>query len=169
MSDSSNSFLKWIGGILATIIAGFVLWKLTNSNNRVTETPQKPADAYTEPKHAPEKKAHVTISTFNIKTPINIGESSTADFVVTNDGDEATTGCHLIWDLPGLNNSRNSESFDLAAGESKSISLISNSVPDKGDITTTAQVDCSNCSTEKVERHLVVQMMMNSNSVHLKQ
>jgi hypothetical protein len=164
MNNSTKSFIKWVGGILGTVIAGFLLWWLTNDhNNNKTVTPTS-----IENPPPPEKKAHVVISKFDLQTPINIGETATASFEVTNDGNDICTSCQLIWSVPaGLNNSLSSEVFNLGPGEKKIFTLTSNSIPENGNLTTTANLNCSNINAEKVERPLVVQFMMGAGSRHL--
>ena len=151
MSDSSSSFGKWFAGILGTIVAGFILWWLTG-----------PLSPFKSKEHAVvDKAAHVVITQFNLKSPINIGESTSAEFEVTNEGNETATSCQLIWETPGLNGSAPSEQFDLKPGEKKSFSLGSASIKQEGTIITTARLNCGNSNSEKLERPLVVNFMAN--------
>lgn len=188
MSDSGSSFLKWLGGIVATIIAGVILWWLTGPGSIINkkQVPPTEVDGYSNPytnqavdtgkpaikpsdinnnSNRPEsvpkeKKAAVAITGFSVESPINVGETSSGNFEITNKGDTTATGCQLIWELPGLNNSISSDPFNLEPGEEIKFSLISNSLPQKGTINTIAHLNCSNTESINDTRPLVVRLMM---------
>ena len=149
MADSSSSFTKWIGGIIATIFTGLILWWLTG--------PLSPFKTKVPP---PEKKPHVVITQFNLKSPIYIGQFTTAEFEVTNEGNSPAIGCQLIWETPGLNGSVPSEQMSLDPGEKKSFSLSSGAFTKEGTISTTARLNCSNSNSENLERPVVVYFMV---------
>lgn len=190
MSDSKSSFGKWLGGILATIITGVVLWWLTgpispfvpksstepvsagqynDGGSAKTEeaTPDKekslgntnnpPAVSDNPPV---DQKAILTISKFNLVNPINIGQSTTGDFEITNNGNTTATSCQIIWKTPGLNGNKISEQFDLSPGETKKFQLVSNAFDKEGNYNTEASVSCSNSATISDSKPLVVNFMM---------
>lgn len=161
MNDNAKSIFRWISGIVGTVAAGFILWWLTNDHSHPqpgSSTKSDPVkyDTGSDPKQE-SPKAVIEITRFDIKSPININESTSAEFEISNKGQAATTGCRLIWNLPGMNNNLTYGPVDLMPGESKSFSLGTNNLPDSGDIITTAFVECSNCNSQKTERHLVVE------------
>ena len=168
-----------MGGILGTVITGLVLWWLTGPlspfvNKTESSTKASSADYTSSGKRVDpvrgtqgkdeeppvEKKAEVLISGFNLKTPINIGTSTTCDFEVTNRGNENANGCQLIWETPGLNGNKTSESFNLAPGEKKSFQLSSNVFDKEGKYDLKAHLSCSNANQVEDTRPLVVNFMM---------
>jgi hypothetical protein len=181
MSDSDSSFGKWVGGILATIITGVVIWWLTGplspftSHNQESQssaaTPATVAPSTvtapvtstgtSRPEAQGQVQPDVVISNFVVKTPIAIGETTSSDFELTNRGNGKATGCQLIWNVPGPNGAKSSEQFDLEPGEKKAFNLVNNHQFDKeGTYSTTASVSCGNMSAKEEQRPVVVEFRM---------
>jgi hypothetical protein len=188
MPDDSSSFMKWLGGIIAAIITGLVLWWLTGpqspfiqhkenkfgnaqqigekSEDKVPTAPGKSGDLTGNLGNLDEeKKPNVLLTRFDFANPIKIGETTAGDFEVSNKGNAAATGCQITWELPGLNGTKISDKFDLQPGEVKGIQLVSNSIGEKGTISTNARLSCSNNSDVVETKQLVVYMMMNRNNI----
>lgn len=170
-----------MGGILATIITGFILWWLTgplspfvkhssashseqgqSSDGKSSTDGSTTAGEPIKPEPVVELKAVIAISAFNLKSPINIGESTTSNFDVTNNGNATATGCQLIWNTPGLNGAKTSDQFNLSPGETKSFQLVSNSFDKDGTYNTEASVSCGNTTTVSDSKPLVVNFMMSA-------
>ena len=170
MSESSSSFGKWIGGIIAAIVTGFVLWWLTGP---LSPFVHQPVNTVTNGKPVIQgnstgtiKQAIVTITKFQIKSSIYIGETTIGDFDVTNNGNITAIGCQILWDTPGLNGTKTSEQFDLSPGESKSFHLISNKFDKNGTFNTNASVSCSNAATVTDTKPLVVNLIIKKPYYH---
>jgi len=171
--ENSNSFLKWVGGIISAIVAGVVIWWLTGVNSpfvsgnqstsgqSTSNHPIDPGSTNPDPAVIVPKGPKVVITMFNLKNPINIGETITAEFEVENEGDAVSNGCQLIWETPGLNGSKTSEQFDLQPGEKKSIELVSNIFDKQGTFSTNARLTCGNTETITETKDVIVNFMMN--------
>jgi hypothetical protein len=110
MADSSSSFVKWIGGILAAIITGFILWWLTGPFSPFNQS------------HV-VKKADVAITSFSLVNPIYTGTVTTCNFEITNQGSDTANGCQLIWETTGSNGTKTSDQFNLELGGKKHFPL----------------------------------------------
>ncbi|MEO7048357.1 MAG: hypothetical protein ABI091_23870 [Ferruginibacter sp.] len=153
MSDSSSSTGTWIKGIFGTILTGLILWWLTGPLSPFIP----PKDRQDTP--APtsvDSKAKVVITDFTLKSPINTGEATTADFIITNEGTVKADACQVIWDTPGKNGAKTSEQFMLQPGETKSLHMVSNAFLNDGTFETKAHLNSGNAGQSDESRQLVV-------------
>jgi hypothetical protein len=184
MSEFGSSFGKWLGGILATVITGLLLWWLTGPSSPLVHksnvggsdrtvqsgtstNPVNPTDDSGSTDAPAKQQAIISISKFNVKSPINIGETTTCDFDVTNTGNATATDCQIIWETEGLNGNKTTEKFDLSPQETKSFELTSNPYNKDGTYNTVASVSSGNAATVTDQKPLVVNFMMSAPSRHI--
>ena len=84
---------KWLGGLLATIVAGVVLWWLTHEGG-----PLNPRNPPAPAPHQISSPAHVTITAFDVDPePAHLNSTFNGRFTVYNDGESIAEGCNIYY------------------------------------------------------------------------
>jgi hypothetical protein len=93
VKGDSRKMGKWLGGILATICGGVVLWWLTHEGGPLNrQKPQAPLPAHVS------IPAHIVITAFDVDPqPAHLNSTFSGRFTVYNDGESTAEDCLIYY------------------------------------------------------------------------
>lgn len=134
--------LSWVGGIIASVVAGLSIWALTHEGG-VLNPPKQPEVAHSKPVILAAAAPDISLTT---------SSSIRGKFKVRNDGEVSARGCRLYWGSPDLRIlARSSEEFYLQPGETTEIEVQSEAVKEPDKYTMDASISCEDNLSVKTE------------------
>ncbi len=136
-----SNLIKWIAGVAAAILAGLIVWWLTEGKTPPDDSSKPPDPSKSEPK--------VIIKEFSIRA-VTINQKAIANFTIYNDGNATATNCKLYWETRESDSQTLSRGpFGLSPGEDKTFQITSSAFQKKGNFKTSAYIKCENCESDK--------------------
>ena len=127
---------KWIAGLFGTVLAGAILWLLTNG--LFPSLFQRP---------------HLVFTVSQVHSPASVGAWTAGTFTIVNDGKATAKNCVMEWRTGSLQGDLRETGFSLTQGETHSWNT-NVQYPKPGEYRTTLTATCATCE-QVSETHII--------------